>query len=163
MIRTAVFLLLAAAFLASPPLRAQAPGYQQLDTRQIMAEYQAEVLDGVNRVISRWGEAWVDDDVDKVADLYWDNASLIPPDRAPLRGQDAIRAYLAEVMPEHGRVEAFMLDFDASGGMAVVSGNYTMDVNGAEKRGALTTVYLRRGRAWKIRAQVFTPAEHAGG
>ena len=141
---------------------AQAPGYQQLDTRQIMAEYHAEVLDGVNRVMDRWGRAWAADDVDRVADLYWENASLIPPEGPPRRGVDGIRAYLEEAMPRQGRVEAFMLDFDASGGMAVVSGNYTLDVNGGQTRGSLTTVYVQRGRTWKIRAQVFTPAAPEG-
>ena len=155
---------IAALFLALNAVAgsAQAPGYQQLDTRQIMAEYHAEVLDGVNRVMDRWGRAWAADDVDRVADLYWDNASLIPPEGAPRRGLDDIRKYLEEAMPRQGRVEAFMLDFDASGGMAVVSGNYTMDANGGQTRGSLTTVYVQRGRTWKIRAQVFTPAAPAG-
>lgn len=153
--------VLAAGLLAglfAMPLAAQAPGYQQLDTRQIMAAYHAEVIEGVNKVMSRWGSAWEDDDVDEVADLYWENASLIPPDEPPLRGRDAIRGYLARTVPGQGRMEAFMLDFDASGGMAVVSGNYAVEVGGVQERGSLTTVYLQRGRTWKIRAQVFTPA-----
>lgn len=153
-------LLVAAA--AASPLAAQAPGYQQIDTRQIMAEYNAEVLDGVNKLMSRWSEAWARDEVEEVADLYWDNASFLAPDRPPLRGRDAIQGYLEEVLPRQGRVEAFMLDFDASGGMAVVSGNYAVDTGGTQQRGALTTVYLRRGRTWKIRAQIFTPSEAGG-
>lgn len=147
--------------LCAAPVAAQAPGYQQLDTRQIMAAYHAEVLEGVNRVMSRWGTAWGNDDVDRVASLYWENASLLPPDGPPRRGLEAIREYLAEAFPRQGPMEAFMLDFDASGGMALVTGNYTVEVDGAPRRGALTTVYLQRGRTWKIRSQVFTP--QAGG
>jgi len=151
--------VLALLAVSAAPLSAQAPGYEQVDTRQIMAAYHAEVLDGVNKVMARWGEFWEADDVDRVADLYWENASLIPPAGAPRRGRDAIRAYLAESFPAHGRMEAFMLDFDASGGMALVSGNYALDVDGVQQRGALTTIYVQRGRTWKIRAQVFTPAD----
>ena len=150
-------LALAVAFTPAT-LVAQAPGYQQIDTRQIMAAYHAEVLMGVNRVMDRWGTAWREDEVDRVVDLYWDNASLIPPEGPPVRGEAALRAYLEDVLPKQGGMEAFMLDFDASGGMALVSGNYSVEVDGAPRRGALTTVFLQRGRTWKIRSQIFTPS-----
>ena len=145
--------------LATSPAQAQAPGYQQIDTKQIMAAYHAEVLQGVNRVMERWGAGWLEDDVDRVSDLYWETATLIPPSGSPLKGQDAIRGYLEQAFERQGAMEAFMLDFDASGGMAVVSGNYMVEEAGIQIRGALTTVYLQRGRTWKIRAQVFTPSE----
>jgi uncharacterized protein (TIGR02246 family) len=134
---------------------AQAPGYQQIDTRSIMAEYNAEVIEQVNRVMGTWGEAWADDDADAAAGFYWENAVLIPYDGTPLRGQDAIREYLSRTLPDRGRVEAFMLDFDASGGMAVVYGNYMLDDGGTQRSGPLVTVYMQRGRTWKIRSQVF--------
>ena len=143
---------------AGTPLRmaAQAPGYPPVDTRTIYAEYHAEVLDQLNRLMARWGKAWGDDKADDVADLYWENAVMIVPDRPPLRGRDAIRAYLAEVLPDQGGMEAFMLDFDASGGMAVVYGNYRVSVGGEDRTGPVVTVYLLKGRSWKIRSQVFT-------
>lgn len=158
MLRSAATSLTLTLVLAAAPAAAQVPGYQQLDTRQIMAEYHAEVLTGVNQVMDRWGRAWERDDVEEVLDLYWDNATLIPPTGPPLRGQDAIRGYLEASFPGQGAVEAFMLDFDASGGMAVVSGNYTLQAGGSQSTGSLTTVYLQRGRTWRIRAQVFTPS-----
>jgi ketosteroid isomerase-like protein len=134
---------------------AQAPGYEQIDTRSIMAEYHAEVIEQVNRVMGRWGAAWGRDDVDGVVDLYWDNAVLIPPGGVPLRGLEAIREHLTRTLPTTGRMEAFMLDFDASGGMAVVYGNYMLEDGGTQRTGPLITVYLQRGRTWKIRSQVF--------
>ena len=109
--------------------QAQAPGYQQLDNRTIMAEYHAEVIQQVNRLMSDWGEAWAADDVDALSELYWENAVLIPVGGGALRGRDAIRDYLATSLPDQGGIEAFMLDFDASGGMAVVYGNYMVQVN----------------------------------
>jgi uncharacterized protein (TIGR02246 family) len=122
-----------------------------------MAEYHAEVLTQVNKLMERWGKSWGEDDADDVADLYWENAVLIMPGAPPHRGRDAIRAYLEDALPrQEGQVEAFMLDFDASGGMAVVYGNYLFTENGQARSGPLVTVYLRRGRTWKIRSQVFT-------
>lgn len=148
--------LLVAALAGPSGATAQAPGYPPVDTRSILAAYHAEVIEQVNRVMGRWGTAWERDEVDRVADLYWENAVLIPLGGTPKRGQDAIRDYLAEALPATGRVEAFMLDFDASGGMAVVYGNYMLEVDGgAQRSGPLVTVYLQRGRTWKIRSQVF--------
>lgn len=122
-----------------------------------MEEYRTEVLQQVNKVMERWGSAWGRDDVDKVADLYWENAVLILPGSPPFRGRDAIRTYLEQALPQQtGKVEAFMLDFDASGGMAVVYGNYMFTENGEERSGPLVTVYMRQGRTWKIRTQVFS-------
>jgi ketosteroid isomerase-like protein len=149
------FALVALSWAAPSAAAAQAPGYPQIDTRSIMAEYHAEVIEHVNRVMGEWGAAWGRDDLDGVVGLYWDNAVLIPPGGAPLRGLDAIREHLTRTLPTTGRMEAFMLDFDASGGMAVVFGNYMLEDGGTQRTGPLITVYLQRGRTWKIRSQVF--------
>jgi uncharacterized protein (TIGR02246 family) len=138
------------------PLAAQAPGYPSVDTRGIYAEYHAEVLEQLNKLMADWARAWKNDRAEDVADLYWENAVLIEPDQPPLRGRDAIRAYLEGALPLRGEIEAFMLDFDASGGMAVVYGNYQLTENGSQRAGPLVTVYLLKGRSWKIRSQVFT-------
>ncbi|HSM60395.1 MAG TPA: nuclear transport factor 2 family protein [Longimicrobiales bacterium] len=153
--RTPMPLLLG--FLVLPcATAAQAPGYDQVDTRLLLAEYHAEVLEQVNRVMARWGAAWADDDLDRVLDTYWAEAVVIPPGRKPLRGAREIRAWLDEALSETGSIEAFMLDFDASGGMAVVYGNYLLEgPNGEQRTGPVVTVYSSRGRTWKIRSQVF--------
>ena len=156
--RAALALLCASAL----PDRAasQAPGYPPVDPRAVRAEYTAEVLDRINDVLADWGEAWGRDDVDELVDQYWEDATLIPRGRTPLRGREQIRAYFEEVVPRHGHVEAFMLDFDASGGMAVVYGNYMIGIQqgqraGSQETGPLVTVYAMRGRTWRIRTQVF--------
>lgn len=161
-IRTTPSLLIGAlaALLVAAPLRAQAPGYPQIDPRSVRAEYTAEVLERINDLQLEWGESWAGDRVDDLADLYWEDAIVIPPGRLPLRGREAIRAYFDEVLPEHGHIEAFMLDFDASGGMAQVFGNFMLGIQhgeeaGVQKTGPLVTVYMMRGRTWRIRSQVF--------
>ncbi|MBT8488539.1 MAG: SgcJ/EcaC family oxidoreductase [Gemmatimonadetes bacterium] len=144
-------------------LVAQAPGYQQIDVGAIRAEYNAEVLTQINAHLADWGEAWANDKAEALADLYWEDALLVTPDGLQRRGEGEIREYFETRLSEHGTVEAFMLDFDASGGMAQVFGNYMLVLQGGESAGRLVqgpmmTVYLLRGRTWKIRSQIFLPA-----
>lgn len=144
-------------------LAAQAPGYQQIDLREVMAEYKAEVLTNVNRHLAEWGDAWSNDRPGDLADLYWEDAFLIAPNGTQIRGREAIRAYFESELPDHGQIEAFMLDFDASGGMAQVFGNYMLGIQrgegaGSQRRGPMITIYLLRGRTWRIRSQIFLPS-----
>ena len=141
-------------------LLAQAPGYQQLDPRSVRAEYIAEVLERINEHLAEWGDAWANDRLADLSDLYWEDAILIPPDGTLLRGRDAIRSYFGTSLGDHGHIEAFMLDFDASGGMSQVFGNYILGYQGGplagkQQTGPMLTVYQRRGRVWGIRSQVF--------
>jgi len=157
------FAVAVALSVATSPAPGQAPGYQQIDVGSIQAEYKAEVLTNVNQHLAEWGDAWANDRPEELTDLYWDDALLIPPGGSLLRGRDEIRAYFLENLADHGHVEAFMLDFDASGGMSQVFGNYMLGIQrgdeaGSQTRGPMITVYLRKGRTWKIRSQVFLPS-----
>ena len=126
------------------------------------AEYLAEVLDRLNELLADWGETWAGDRVDELAELYAEDAVLVPPEGGVHRGRDAIRAYFASALPDHGHIEAFMLDFDASGEMSQVFANYMLGIQagdgaGTQMRGPMITVYVRRGRRWLVRSQVFLP------
>lgn len=141
-------------------VQGQAPGYQQLDPGSVRAEYTAEVLDRINEHLAEWGDAWANDRTEELTELYWEDAILIPPGGVPLRGISAIGEYFSESLPLHGHIEAFMLDFDASGGMSQVFGNYTLghqagELAGTQESGPMITVYVRRGRTWRIRSQIF--------
>ncbi len=154
--------LFAGLVLSVSDVGAQAPGYQQIDIGSIRAEYTAEVLDRINDLLADWGDAWAGDRPEELAELYWEDALVIPPDGALRRGRPDLLAYFHEVLPLHGHIEAFMLDFDASGGMAQVFGNYMLGIQhgeaaGSQLQGPLITVYVQRGRRWKIRSQVFLP------
>ena len=158
---TVVVSLIAGILASSQAVHAQVPGYQRIDPRSVRAEYLAEVLERINELNTRWGEAWSRDDAAALADLYWEDAILIPAgSERPLRGRDAIRAHFEATLPVQGRAEAFLLDFDAGGEMAQVFGNYLIapqpGVRGVTAlRGPMVTVYMRRGRRWGIRSQVF--------
>jgi ketosteroid isomerase-like protein len=161
--KRSAYLIAAAAVFAPSCVGAQAPGYQRIDIGAIRAEYNAEVLDRIADVLLEWSTAWSTDDIDALAESYWPDAVLIPHDRTPIRGRTAIREYFAEVAGDYGDVEAFMLDFDASGGMAQVFGNYMIEVRAGEQAGKtltgpVVTIYLMRGRTWAIRTQVFLPS-----
>jgi ketosteroid isomerase-like protein len=155
-----------AALLLASPARglAQAPGYPQLNPGAVKAEYLAEVLDRVNELLAEWGDSWSGDRADDLAELYAENAVLIPPDGPLVRGRTAIRDYFGDVLADHGHIEAFMLDFDASGEMSQVFGNYMLGIQqgdgaGTQKSGPMITVYVRSGRTWLIRSQIFMPAD----
>lgn len=158
-----ITLTLVAVAVFSPQIaHGQAPGYQQIDQSTLMAEYNAEVLSGVNAHLADWGSAWSLDNPEELTDLYWEHALLIPPGEQQKRGDLEILQYFQAELPNHGQVEAFMLDFEASGGMAQVYGNYTLAIQrgeeaGTVQRGAMITIYTRRGRTWKIRSQIFMP------
>ena len=156
--------LLSALFMVPASVSAQAPGYEQVDIRSIRAEYTAEVLDRINDLLLDWGEAWANDQPEELSEYYWEDALLIPPDGGLRRGRGEIQAYFEEVLGTYGSVEAFMLDFDASGGMSQVFGNYMLQVQqgpaaGSRQSGPLITVYVQRGRSWRIRSQVFLPPQ----
>jgi len=159
--RLAALAMVASAF-APLGVQAQAPGYQQIDVSAIRAEYNAEVLTQINAHLAEWGERWANDRADELTDLYWDDALLVVPEGGQRRGRAEINEYFRTRLGEHGTVEAFMLDFDASGGMAQVFGNYMLMMQGGEqagsiRQGPMMTIYLLRGRTWKIRTQVFMP------
>ena len=153
----------ACAFAYATPAYSQvsgAPGHQMRDPGAARAEFFAEVLMQVNENLANWGRAWATDLPDELVELYWEDAMLLPPGGIPLRGHDQLREYFETALPENGHIEAFMLDFDASGQMAQVFGNYMLGIQqgeeaGTQKTGPMFTVYMMRGRTWKIRSQIF--------
>lgn len=140
---------------------AQAPGYKGPDARQLRAQYLAEVIGQMNGIIEDWTGAWSADDLDALADLYVEDAVLIPPGGEPLRGWPAIRGWFAARLPEDEGVAAFLQDFDAAGGMAMGESNYRIErlasSGGGDLTGRLVTVLVQRGNRWRIRTQVFVP------
>ncbi|MGD2068854.1 MAG: nuclear transport factor 2 family protein [Gemmatimonadota bacterium] len=157
---------LAVAFglLALPVLpavaRAQVPGYQGPDARQIRAEYRAEMIWQMNAVVDAWAKAWGRDDLDALADLYVEEAVIFDADGRAARGRGDVRAWLGDRLPAWNAAEAYLQDFEASGGMAMAHSSYRIEVDRAtratgEITGDMVTVFLLRGGDWRIRSQVF--------
>lgn len=156
-LRRALLPLLLLAVLAAP-VASQAPGYNGPDARQIRAEYRATVIGEINEALDEWSTAWSQDDYDTLEEMYTDDAVVFPPAGPPIRGSEAVQAWLQDLLPGQGAAEAFLQDFEAAGNMAAVQTNYRIYVSDgptSEVNGTLFTVFLQRGRSWLIRSQVF--------
>lgn len=160
-----LLVLLPVLALAALPSRAaaQAPGYKGPDARQLRAEYRAEVVWQMNQLMADWAEAWGKDDVDALARLYTDEAVVFPAEGGePIRGSEAIRAWIAGAVAGQGNAEAYLQDFEASGGMAMAQSTYRIRLTGGgstrgEATGQMITILLLQGNRWRIRSQIFLP------
>jgi len=127
-----------------------------------MAAYYGEVTARTSELFALWREAWVEDNVPGLASLYHPEAMLYLPDRDPIFTRDLIAEAFTELLPETGEIQAAMLDFDASGKIAYISGMFSLDfrdANGTRHQitGDHVTVCIRMGRHWVIRSQMFRP------
>ncbi len=162
--------LLAAVLAPALPLSGQQiPGVagDGFSAGQGRAEYYAEAYTTLSAMIGTWQAAWREDRLDRVTELYTENARLVAPHGATLSGRQQIRLLLAGWLAETDGIETTVEDFDASGGLAYVSGKFRFD---RVREGVSTPVYgsyfavfYRKGRNWLIRSQVFHPDPPAGG
>ncbi|GMV04526.1 MAG: hypothetical protein AMXMBFR53_08060 [Gemmatimonadota bacterium] len=143
------------------------PGARMPTRETVRAQFLSDVVDGVDEVRKSWVDGIGHDSLGEVMSLYAPDAVVIPPEGLPIKGVEEIRAYWEATLPKIGSVEAGMTDVDASGQMAMIAGSYSMEWlrptgSSVRESGGLLTVYVRTGRRWFIRAQVFggeMPAE----
>ena len=154
--------LFGALAVCAGPLDAQtgAPGGDGRGAGAFLAEYYADVITEMGEAMTEWRAAWRADDLEETVNSYWEEAQVLFPERPPIIGHSAITAFYAELLPKVGEVQTSMIDFDASGRMAFVSGPFFYEVpsrNGSPDRieGTHVTVLLRKGRDWRIRSQIF--------
>ena len=142
------------------------PGGDGYSAAANRAEFYADVLLHTNELLTQWRQAWADDKLDEVLDLYTEDATFIFTDDPPVRGREAIREKLVSLLQQTGEVQAAYSDFDASGRMGLVSGLMTFQMQDANSLETVTgihlTVLIRRGRDWKIRSQLFRLDEPPG-
>ncbi|MDT8341294.1 MAG: DUF4440 domain-containing protein [Longimicrobiales bacterium] len=136
------------------------PGARLPARETVRAQFISDVVQGVDETRRSWMEEVQQDDLDKVMKLYTAEAVVIPPGGLPQKGTEAVRAFWEATLPRIGSVEAGMIDVDASGQMAMVAGSYSMEWrlptgSSVRESGGLLTVYVRNGKRWLIRAQVF--------
>lgn len=128
--------------------------------RAFLADYFADVITNTGWTIDGWHVAWAADDVPGAVDAYWPEAQLIFPDRQPIIGETGLAEFYAELLPTVGRMHTSMLDFDASARMAFLTGPFFYEIlkDGASPErveGTHMTIFVRKGRNWKIRSQIF--------
>lgn len=102
-----------------------------------------------------------------VAQLYTDNAVLMPPNEGIVEGRAAIRAYFAK-QPPGMELELTPVDFDGRGDMAYVRGTYVVQVPGAGgapmvvDRGKYLEIQRRSGgNEWRIAVDIFNSDQPA--
>ncbi len=136
-----------------------APGSDGYSAAAARAEFYADVLEHTNEVLSKWRQAWAEDDLDAVLELYTEDALFIFTNDAPVQGREAIREKLVTLLEQTGEVQAAFTDFDASGRMGLISGLLTFQMRDARRSrtvgGLHMTVLIRQGRDWRIRSQLF--------
>ncbi len=134
------------------------PGSDGFSAASNRAEYYADVMLHTNALLGEWRGAWAADDLEKLLELYTEDANFIFNQDDPVRGRDAIREKLTSLLEESGEVQASFTDFDASGRMGVITGLLTFQIRNGRVSRTLTgihmTVLIRRGRDWGIRSQL---------
>jgi len=156
-------LILTLSALAGPArahAQAGVPGGDGMRADRFRAEYYAEVVQQINKVMGQWRKAWREDDLDRLLRLYDSDAIILMTDEAPARAEKGVHAFLDRMLPETGEIQASMVDFEASGRLAYIWGSFYYDVTGGEQAGKRitgdhVTLFIRQGRRWKIRSQVF--------
>lgn len=157
----AVFLITSLAIGATPAsAEGQVPGQRIPSRERIRSEFLENVMRGIHPLRREWMADVQEDRLDHLVSLYSSDAVIIPPDGMPRRGEEAIREFWSETLPNTGSIETGLSDVDASGQMAMVAGNYLLhdlDDDGRSRQisGGMLTVFVQTGRTWHIRAQVF--------
>lgn len=101
-------------------------------------------------------------DADAAADVYTDDASVLPPDMAMLKGRDAARALWSGAMQQMGlkeaRLESVQLEVENDTGYEI--GRYTLTIQppGAqpvEARGKYVVVWKHVRGMWKWHVDIW--------
>jgi ketosteroid isomerase-like protein len=165
--RLKILLPLLVLFALETPLAAQyIPGGSHRENRarfdQRLAGYRTYVLEGVNEAMDEWKNAWMDGDLESLAELYMDDAVLSPPGGGFLaRTAGEIQRYLADMVTNTERISADVFDFDVDDMMAYVLGHYELRLKSTDgtyagtQKGLFMAVYKLDGGTWKIRSQLF--------
>jgi ketosteroid isomerase-like protein len=154
---------------ASTPLAAQTlPGIGDAKGVEINSEYLAFLRDSSREFIARWQDAWFNDQVGELTELYAHNAVLTTPDGGARRGDARISAYLSRLLPLVGGITTSSVILDGSGDLAFVYGRYQLE--GAEGLSGATgdqgdhlTVLFQHRRQWTIRNQAFASKAQSSG
>ncbi len=148
--------------VAATPAASQAgvPGPGITSNQRHMTDFLNEVNQRVTELTRRWRGAWVRDEIEDLVDLYTEDAVLTLAQGEPIRGHRRLKQYFEENLAMLGGAQLSEADFHASGRMAFVSGPFSYLVQGEngsgwQVTGTHVTVFLREGRDWRIRSQIF--------
>jgi ketosteroid isomerase-like protein len=120
----------------------------------------AFLRDSSREFISRWQDAWQNDRLDELRELYSHNAILTTPDGQARRGGSEINPYVSRFLPLVGGMTISTVLLTGSGDLGVVFGRYQLSGSGQPggvrgDQGDHLTILFRHQREWTIRNQTF--------
>jgi uncharacterized protein (TIGR02246 family) len=110
----------------------------------------------VEATVNRYVEATNKGDAEALAQLYEDDAVLLPPDHQPVQGRAAIGEFWRQGTDEG--LEVTTLRLDVQGGIGYLVGQYTLPETDEEPADSGKTVMcLKRQRdgSWKVTADIW--------
>lgn len=139
-----VYALAASSLPATALAQTGLPGGRGGSAPAHMAAYYAYMLEQVQYVTSEYEAAWSEQDFERMEKIFHEESALVVDAGSRVRGRDAVLARLREMWPARWHVRLTIVDFEASGDLAVVYGQL------GEAPGRHITLIKRFGDDWKI-------------
>lgn len=136
---------------------AQIPGGSASNSDRWRASFRAAVLSQVRPVMESWQRAWTGQEGASIDEHYSLDAVLAPPGGTLIGGRDQIAEFAKSARGRVAALNASMLDFDASDGLAYLSGTWDAVPadGGVGASGRIVTMLLKSEGTWLIRSQLF--------
>ena len=124
-------------------------------------------IKALNDVEAKDNSDWAAKNLDGLAAFYADDAVLMTPGGAPMKGKDAIRAGLTQMLADKAlnlTFKATTVDVAKSGDLGYTQGDYTMAMTNpathkvVTDHGTYVTVYRKQADgSWKAISDIATP------
>jgi len=112
--------------------------------------------EAIETAVRRYVAASNAGDAEALADLYADDAVLLPPDHEPVRGREAIGAYWSHGTDEG--LEVTTLSVEVDGGLGYLVGRYRLpatDEEPADSGKYVMCLKRQRDGSWKLTADIW--------
>ncbi len=143
------------------PARVRGPELEPLSAGTVEAmlgaRYVVQTFADAESVLARLKTAWRDHDTEAATELFTEDGVFVYPGLGRIQGSAEVGERLAEVIPDVRELHTSILDFDATGRMALLFGGYYLeDVSGEPVTGSYLMV-LMNTKGWRIRSLAFSP------
>lgn len=137
------------------------PREAQRELVQRRIEYRGTVLNEASQLLERWREAWNREQSSRLAGMYTEDATLVPPrSRQPARGRQEIEGYFQRALNGAGEIRVSFSDFDVGGNLAFAMGSFDYTASRSSDlpvrvQGSFVMVFRQDGNTWRIRSHLF--------
>lgn len=119
----------------------------------------SEIHTGLRRADEQFESAFARGDAQAVADLYADDAMLLPAGKDFVKGKDAIRQFWQSAMDQGVRqVKLTILEIEDCAETAVSTGEYSLMSQEGQSidNGKYMVVWKQHGHDWKLYRDIWT-------